>query len=161
MLARQTTRAGGFLQRCADDAAKRVLHQLFVSDHVVGHSRPSLAPSRTLSGSFRAVNCSSTGRENTHVSNVGWRTRTTNCSFVSHCKNDAEDIHMFARNASGVVNNSPTVCVVKEKRCATHRTRANRDTCACTAESGLMRYGEKSPASVAGRRGAPPSDATQ
>lgn len=67
----------------------------------------------------------------------------------------------FARNASDAVYNSPNVCAIKEKHRVTHRTRANRDTCAYARDSGQAVVGDKSPASVAGRRGAPPYDATR
>src|SRR5690349_809542 len=77
MFARQSARVRRFLKRGADNATQRVLHQLFVPDHVVGHGRPSLAPRQTLSRSFRAVNCSSTGRENINLLNVARRTFVT------------------------------------------------------------------------------------
>jgi hypothetical protein len=44
MLARQAARTRRFLKRGADDATQRVLHQLFVPDHVVGHVAPPSAP---------------------------------------------------------------------------------------------------------------------
>ena len=67
----------------------------------------------------------------------------------------------FAHNASNAVHNSPTVCAVKEKHRVTHRIRAKRDTCAYARDSSETVVGDKSPASVAGRRGAPPYDATR
>ncbi len=67
----------------------------------------------------------------------------------------------FARNANVSVNNSPTVCTITEIRRATRLPRANGDTVAGDSARLWIARGDKSPASVAGRRGAPPYDATR
>jgi hypothetical protein len=87
MFARQTARVGRFLKRGADDAAQRVLHQLLIPDHVIGHGRPSFIPVQTLTGSFRAVNSSSTGRENINLLNVARRNAGRGEEFAA-CAHD-------------------------------------------------------------------------